>query len=159
MGVVPRERAGMASGISTTSRFSGILLGFVVLSTIMAIVARAALTTTICASIASRCEAATEFARLVAAGDVPKAVALMSPVSPTIANEIAHRGYATGFVAALLTAAVVAGLSALVVAIQMRPARGRSSPTVSDRALQRTTAEVLSFADCVPRRKRGALRE
>jgi len=127
MGVVPRERAGMASGISTTSRFSGILLGFVALSTIMAIVVRAALTTSICASIASRCEAATEFAGLVAAGDVPKVVALMSPVSPTIASEIAHRGYATGFVAASLTAAVVAGLSAVVVAIQMRPARGRSS--------------------------------
>jgi MFS transporter, DHA2 family, multidrug resistance protein len=127
MGVVPRERAGMASGISTTSRFSGILFGFVVLSTIMAIVARAALTTSICASIASRCEAATEFARLVAAGDVPKAVALISPVSPTIANEIAHRGYATGFVAALLTAAAVAGLSAVVVAIQMRSRRARSS--------------------------------
>ncbi len=127
MGVVPRERAGMASGISTTSRFSGILLGFVVLSTIMAIVARAALTTSICASIASRCEAATEFARLVAAGNVPKAVALMSPVSPTIANEIARRGYATGFVAALLAAAAVASLSAIVVAIQMRPARGLSS--------------------------------
>jgi hypothetical protein len=102
-------------------------LGFVVLSTIMAIVARAALTTRICASIASRCEAATEFAGLVAAGDVPKAVALMSPASPTIANEIAHHGYATGFVAALLAAAAVAGLSAIVVAIQMRPARGRSS--------------------------------
>jgi hypothetical protein len=98
-----------------------------VLSTIMAIVARAALTTRICASIASRCEAATEFAGLVAAGDVPKAVALMSPASPTIANEIAHHGYATGFVAALLAAAAVAGLSAIVVAIQMRPARGRSS--------------------------------
>ena len=50
----------------------------------------------------------------------------MSPVSPTIANEIAHRGYATGFVAALLTAAIVAGLSAVVVVIQMRSARGRS---------------------------------
>ena len=133
MGVVPRERAGMASGISTTSRFSGILLGFVVLSTIIAIVARAALTTTICATIVCRCEAATEFAGLVAAGDVPKAAALMSPVSPTIANEIAHRGYASRvFVAALLTAAVVAGLSAIVVAIQMRPARGRSSPMSHD---------------------------
>lgn len=73
------------------------------------------------------CEAAAEFARLVVAGDMPKAVALMSPVSPTIANEIAHRGYATGFVVALLTAAVVAGLSAVVVAIQTQSARGRSS--------------------------------
>jgi len=51
----------------------------------------------------------------------------MSPVSTTIASEVAHRGYATGFVAALLTSAVIAGLSAVVVAIQMRPARGRSS--------------------------------
>ena len=36
-------------------------------------------------------------------------------------------GYAVGFAAALLTAAVVAGLSAIVVAIRMRLARGRSS--------------------------------
>jgi hypothetical protein len=133
MGVVPRERAGMASGIST---FSGILLGFVVLSTIMAIVARAALTTSICGSIASRCEAATEFARLVAAGDVPKAAALMSPVSPTIANEIAHRGYAKGFVAALLAAAVVAGLSAIVVAALMRPVGVESSSAIAFAAEQ-----------------------
>src|SRR5258705_3505730 len=98
MGVVPRERVGMASCISTTSRFSGILLGFVVLSSIMAIVARAALTTSICSSSANRCEAATEFARLVAAGDVPKPVSLMSPFSPRTANQIAHRGYAMGFV-------------------------------------------------------------
>jgi hypothetical protein len=131
MGVVPRERAGMASGISTTSRFSGILLGFVVLSTIIAIGARAALTTSICASIASRCEAATEFARLVAAGDVPKAVALLSPVSPTIANEIAHRGYAAGFVAALLAAAVVAGSAAVLVAALMRPVGVGSSSAIA----------------------------
>jgi EmrB/QacA subfamily drug resistance transporter len=136
MGAVPRGRAGMASGISTTSRFSGILLGFVVLSTIVAIVARIALTTSICASIASRCEAATEFARLVAAGDVPKAVALMSPVSPTIANEIAHRGYAAGFVAALLAAAVVAGLSAIVVAALMRPVGVESSSAIAFAAEQ-----------------------
>jgi hypothetical protein len=55
----------------------------------------------------------------------------MSPVSPTIASEIAHRGYATGFVAALLAAAVVAGLSAVVVAIQIRPAKGRSSSQIA----------------------------
>jgi hypothetical protein len=67
-----------------------------------------------------------KLARLVAAGDVLKAVALMSPVSPASATEMAHRGYGTGFVAALLTAAIVVGISA-VVAIQMRSARGRSS--------------------------------
>jgi hypothetical protein len=67
------------------------------------------------------------FARLVAAGDVPKAVALMSPVLPTIANEIAHRGYAAGSRQRGLLHAVVAGPSAIVVAIQMRWTRGRSS--------------------------------
>jgi EmrB/QacA subfamily drug resistance transporter len=151
MGVVPRERAGMASGISTTSRFSGILLGFVALSTIVAIVARAAVTTSICSSIASRCEAAAEFARLVVAGDMPKAVALMSPGSPTIAIEIAHRGYATGFVVALLTAAVVAGLSAVLVAIQMRSAKGRSSSQTAFAVLEegRTVSKPIVSAASV----------
>ena len=81
---------------------------------------------------------------------MPKAVALMSPVAPTIANEIAHRGYATGFVAALLTAAVVAGLSAVVVAIQMRSARGRSSSQPAfaveeeDRSVSKPTVSLAS---------------
>jgi hypothetical protein len=125
--VVPRVRAGTASGISTTTRFGGILLGFVALSTILAIVVRFALTRDICTSFASHCAAAAEFAGLVAAGDVPKAAALISPVDRTIAIEIAHRGYAAVFSAALLAAAMVAGLSAMVVAFLMWPARGRSS--------------------------------
>ena len=138
MGVVPRERAGMASGISTTSRFSGILLGFVVLSTIMAIVARAALTTSICASIASHCEVATEFARLVAAGDVPKAVALMADdrqrdCSPRLCHGLRGRA-----------------------AYRRRRrrsfrCRGRNPNAVGE--------GPVIFADCVRRRRRGALRK
>jgi hypothetical protein len=67
-----------------------------------------------------------ELVRLAAAGDVPKAFALMSPVSPASATEMARRGYATGFVAALVTSAIADGISA-VVAVQTRSARGRSS--------------------------------
>ena len=44
MGTVARDRAGMASGISTTSRFSGILLGFAVLSGVLATRTRSELT-------------------------------------------------------------------------------------------------------------------
>ncbi|HEX3525335.1 MAG TPA: MFS transporter, partial [Stellaceae bacterium] len=44
MRTVPRDRAGMASGISTTARFSGILLGFAVLSGVLATVTRRWLT-------------------------------------------------------------------------------------------------------------------
>ena len=36
MGTVPPERAGMASGISTTSRFCGILLGFTGIGAVVA---------------------------------------------------------------------------------------------------------------------------
>jgi EmrB/QacA subfamily drug resistance transporter len=133
MSAVPRERAGMASGISTTSRFSGILLGFVMLSTILAIVARSALVAHICATFASHCGAATEFAKLVVAGDLPKAAALISPVHQTVATEIARSDYASGFAAALLAAAAVAGLSAVVVAFQMRPPRVRSLSSLTKR--------------------------
>jgi hypothetical protein len=101
-------------------------LGFVMLSTILAIVARSALVQNICATFASHCGAATEFANLVAAGDLPKAAALISPDHQTVATEIARSGYASGFATALLAAAAVAGLSAVVVAFQMRPARVRS---------------------------------
>jgi len=79
-------------------------VGFVVPSTIIAIVAQAALTTSICASIVCRCEAATG-----------------SPDSSPPAmcgRPCADVSSPAGFVAALLTAAVVAGLSAIVVAIE-----------------------------------------
>jgi hypothetical protein len=80
---------------------------------------------------------------------VPKAVALMSPVAPTIANEIAHRGYATGFVAALLTAAVVAGLSAVVVAIKMRSARGRLSSQTAFAVVEKDRSVSIPIVSAV----------
>lgn len=41
MSVMPPERAGMASGISTTARFSGILLGFATLGAVLSSQVRA----------------------------------------------------------------------------------------------------------------------
>ena len=67
-------------------------------------------------------------------------------MSPTIAVEIAHRDYATGFGAALLTAAVVAGLSAVVVTIQMRPARGRSSSQTAFAGEEKRSASKPIFS-------------
>jgi EmrB/QacA subfamily drug resistance transporter len=73
MSVVPRERAGMASGISTTARFSGILLGFSTLSGVLATVVRAALNTWHCDG-PEACSRARAFADAVVAGDLPHAV-------------------------------------------------------------------------------------
>jgi Na+/melibiose symporter-like transporter len=136
MGSVPRDRAGMASGISTTARFSGILLGFALLNAAIAIIARSLLTADACAAFVSRCEAAGTFAGLVIAGDVPKAAALMSPDRQAVAIDIAHRGYAAGFSGALFIAAIVAGSAAVLVAALMRPVGVESSSAIAFAAEQ-----------------------
>ncbi|NIJ59993.1 EmrB/QacA subfamily drug resistance transporter [Pseudochelatococcus lubricantis] len=120
MGVVPRERAGMASGISTTARFSGILLGFAMLSGILATAVRGMLATGPCDG-AEACALARAFADAVVAGDLPQAASLTESADVAIAQ--ARTAYSAGFSAALLTAALIAGLSAVVVWRLMRAGR------------------------------------
>lgn len=122
MSVVPRERAGMASGISTTSRFSGILLGFAVLSGILASVVRGALTHTNCSD--PTCTPA--FAEAIVAGDLPAALVGIGPSAREAATAIAMKGYSTGFSAALTFSAIMAIASALLVYVLMR--RGKPLP-------------------------------
>jgi EmrB/QacA subfamily drug resistance transporter len=118
MGTVTRDRAGMASGISTTSRFSGILLGFAVLSGVLATKTRSALTSA-CMG-AGVCDHAQKFADAVVAGDFPQAVAGMEAGARALAMEQARLAYSGGFSAALLVAAVIAGVSAVLVGLLMR---------------------------------------
>ncbi|MFK4822516.1 MFS transporter [Ochrobactrum quorumnocens] len=111
MAVVPRERAGMASGISTTSRFSGILLGFAVLSGILASVVRATLIQINCAD--PTCTSA--FAEAIVTGDLPAALAGIAPSARETATAVAMKGYSTGFATALTVSAIMAIVSALMV--------------------------------------------
>jgi EmrB/QacA subfamily drug resistance transporter len=119
MGTVPRDRAGMASGISTTSRFSGILLGFAVLSGVLATVTRNWLTNAACAG-GMACNHVQRFADAVVAGDLPQAIAGMEASARDLAVTQARLAYSGGFAAALLVAAAIAGLSALLVGALMR---------------------------------------
>ncbi|MBN9053117.1 MAG: MFS transporter [Rhizobiales bacterium] len=116
MSVVPRERAGMASGISTTSRFSGILLGFAVLSGILATAVRADLSSAGCGNGACP----PEFSEAVVAGDVGNAVAGLDTASHAASIARALEAYSHGFSAALLTSGILAIVSALVVLRLMR---------------------------------------
>lgn len=116
MGAVPRDRAGMASGISTTARFSGILLGFAVLSATLGVAGRAALP-----------PAAPHFAALVMAGDVSRALRLVPPGQQAAALHAARHGYAAGFSTAMLLAAILAFAAAALVATLMRPIAARIS--------------------------------
>jgi hypothetical protein len=119
MGSLLPDRAGMASGISTTSRFSGILLGFAVLSGVLATYTRNWLTNASCAT-GMTCDQVNRFADAVVAGDLPQALAGFTGASNALALENARLAYSGGFAAALLVAAAVAGLSAVLVGTLMR---------------------------------------
>ena len=134
MSVVPRERAGMASGISTTSRFSGILLGFAVLSGILATFVRSYLLTVGCGD--PTCSPT--FAESVVAGDLPAAVAGLDASLHLRAIERGLAAYSFGFSAALATSGIVALLSALVVFRLLR----QSARPISIGAVARHTPSV-----------------
>lgn len=123
MSAVPRDRAGMASGISTTSRFSGILLGFALLSGVLATGTRSRLAGGFCGSNDAGCGDPRRFADAVVAGDLPQALAGMSAAAHHLATATARFAYAEGFAMALLVAALMAALSAAAVAALMRKPR------------------------------------
>jgi EmrB/QacA subfamily drug resistance transporter len=117
MGTVPRNRAGMASGISTTSRFVGILLGFAGLGAVLASSARRAIEQTMATS---GLPIADGFVDSIVAGDLDRAVgAYPSDVAARVST-IARDSYSSGFAHAFLVAAVVAGLAAAIVFVTMR---------------------------------------
>jgi hypothetical protein len=113
MSEIPHNRAGMASGISTTSRFSGILLGFALLSGILSTVTRV--------NLAHRAHGSmNRFADAVASGDLRSALNGLATPARERAIAEAHLAYAAGFSAALAAAALGAALAALVVYLFMR---------------------------------------
>ncbi len=114
MSVVPRERAGMASGISTTARFTGILLGFATLSGVLATAVRTSIQTPRCIGT-DACDQARAFADAVVAGDLPHAIVNMTGRQAELAIGQAHLAYSSGFANTLVVAAAAAWISALAV--------------------------------------------
>lgn len=110
MNNLPHNRAGMASGISTTARFSGILLGFALLSSVLASAARSAIQTGSAAPASLR-----DLADAVVAGNVDALVSGLSAPAAQAALATAHRAYSWGFSIALTSAAAMAWLSSLCV--------------------------------------------
>lgn len=120
MGAVPKDRSGMASGISTTARFSGILLGFTILSAILGIIGRGTLVLQARTALTQDPSVAHEFARFVVAGNTSAAVRLAGGGKDALATAVAQHGYSAGFAAALLFAAIAAAVASMLVAILMR---------------------------------------
>jgi MFS family permease len=122
MMTIPRERVGMASGISTTARFSGILIGFVALNAVLASGIRAAAIGAECLAPAT-CGAGRGYVDAVIAGDFSAAIAGTPVLDMALAWTRARQLYASGASASLLAAALLAALSAGLVWWLMRPRR------------------------------------
>ncbi|MDB5776184.1 MAG: putative MFS-type transporter yusP [Herbaspirillum sp.] len=112
MGTVPRHRAGMASGISTTARFSGILLGFTGLGAVLASGVRSAIQN---GMQQAQLPVVPGFVDHVAAGDFDRALGMYPQAMSSTLAHIAQDSYGQGFSSAFLVAAVVAALAATAI--------------------------------------------
>jgi EmrB/QacA subfamily drug resistance transporter len=117
MGTVPRDRAGMASGISTTSRFSGILLGFSGLGAVLAVCVHDAVLRNLAAA---HIPAAPGFVDRIVAGDFERATQLYPQSVVQSVAQLARAGYGAGFGNAFVVASAVALAAAVIVFCSMR---------------------------------------
>jgi len=109
----------MASGISTTSRFSGILLAFALLSGILSTATRGHLMASACRG-GDPCR---RFADAVVAGDLTQALAGLKGDVREAAIVQAQLAYRAGFSTALVAAAIGALIAAILVSKLMREPR------------------------------------
>jgi EmrB/QacA subfamily drug resistance transporter len=117
MTVIPVERAGMASGVSGTMRFSGIVVGFAALGAILFQRIASNLDQAIPGIDAA---ARAQITRLVANGNVESAGALLN--SHGAVPALARQSLAHGYVSLLLTASVVAFVAAVLTWLLVDPA-------------------------------------
>lgn len=123
MSIVPPGRAGMASGVSTTARFTGILLGFAALSGVLATAVRGQVSSGPCEAVGA-CGQARRFADAVVAGDLPGFLGGTAGAPVASALRHAQSFYSHGFSSTLVVAAIAAWISALAVWTLM--GRGRA---------------------------------
>jgi hypothetical protein len=117
MTVIPPERAGMASGIGGTVRFSGIVVGFAALGAILF----SRVSSTISAGLPAGLSAdPIGLIRRIAAGDLSGAV--IGVGRQAVLHALAVRSFGNGYQAILFGAAAFAALSALLSWLLVRPA-------------------------------------
>jgi EmrB/QacA subfamily drug resistance transporter len=122
MACVPPNRTGMASGISTTTRFTGIVSSVGVLGAVLAARTQGAFDAQPEVTSAIRRELDAGFMSHVLAGDVAGATAHLSPAAGAVVRSAAHISFAVGFADALY----LAGIAAIAIAVGVRVLAGRA---------------------------------
>jgi MFS family permease len=115
MACVSPERTGMASGISTTTRFTAIVTSVGVLGAVLAAHTRATFVAAMPLTPAVRAALDAGFMSRVMAGDTAQATASLAPALRSALTTAAQTSFATGFAAALSVAALVAAAVAAMV--------------------------------------------
>ena len=120
-GAVPAQRAGMAGGLTATSRFVGLLVGIAALGAVLAHVASRSF---IASGVATGLDAekAAELSKHVTSGEVGGIVGTMPEALRTSIWQIGNAAFADGFAAALLLAAAIAAAMALLTLLLVRRA-------------------------------------
>ncbi|WP_322060039.1 MFS transporter [Paraburkholderia sp. J63] len=113
MACVAPHRTGMASGISTTTRFTAIVTSIGVLGAVLASRARSAIDAAMPCHAAGKACVDAPFMSDLLAGDIGHALARLAPELQPVMRSIAPAGFASGFASALS----VAGVLALVIAV------------------------------------------
>jgi EmrB/QacA subfamily drug resistance transporter len=127
-GAVPAQRAGMASGLTATTRFIGLLVGIAAFGDVLAHVASRSF---VAGSVAAGLDAETaaELAKHVTSGDIGGIIGTVPEALRASVWQLGNVAFADGFAAATLLAAAVAAAMALATALLVRrvetlPVRG-----------------------------------
>jgi EmrB/QacA subfamily drug resistance transporter len=120
MACVPRDRAGMASGMSTTMRFSAIMLAIGVYGALLASHTEQSLKAAMQAQASNWLNQADGIASRVVAGDMGAAMAPLTESARLIVQPLAQQAFMQGFATVLWVAGLLALLGAAVVGALMR---------------------------------------
>lgn len=124
MACVPRERTGMASGLSTTTRFAAIVLAIGVLGGVLAARSTHLLRDAVAIVAPAQLDKAAGIATRAAAGDIEAALSVLDPGLRGVLAPVVRQAFIGGFESVLL----VAGIAALVFAALVGVLLGRPLP-------------------------------
>lgn len=124
MACVPRERTGMASGLSTTTRFAAIVLAIGILGGILSARSAQLLRDALAKVAPGQLDKAAEMATRAAAGDFNAALAVVDPALRDVLAPAVRQAFIGGFESVLL----VAGIGALVFAVLVGTLLDRPMP-------------------------------
>jgi EmrB/QacA subfamily drug resistance transporter len=120
MACVPRQRTGMASGMSTTMRFSAVMLAIGVYGALLAGHTEQQLHLGLSTQAPALLEQSKDVASRVVAGDMSAALSLLPETARPLVEAVARQAFVAGFSLLLWVAGLAALLGALVVGTLMR---------------------------------------